>query len=392
MESYTDKIKLNIEDFGRKIAELIPPQPPTSEDLVENQSPASSSSLPVELNLIKVELFLQDADISAIEIVKLLCYSLLSGEYVCLENLKENLNVVENSVKNFIKDSDYLPGSVQKKIFEYSSCVTIVIEAYKIFIQNISNNYSKDRINFIFSENNHFEDVIKESDLSEKLDSICDYFILLLEVTFTDHFPSNENSYVTRLFAFENKITALKVQEYNELTKVITIKIKFLQHKWKERNVSDNPNSHIYLSDGDVRVVENFKNDENLKLKEWLKIIETQYELISKTWMYILEDRVKSFRELDLDKLKILEIHQLIKYYKDVKPNYEKLIEISNHLINREVVNPNIYNNYSKIISINYSLNNKFSLFLQQNKDLDKIKKEYLKVKSKIAGGVYNFF
>lgn len=392
MESYIDKIMLNIDEFEKKFAELIPPLTLPSEELAKKPSTDPSTLLTVELDETQTELFLQDADISAIEIVRQLCYSLLLGEYVFLENLKDCLNDAEDRVKNIIKDSDYLPGSIQKKIFEYISCVTIVIEGYKIFIQKISNNYSKDKINFIFSENNHFEDVIKESDLSDKLASICDYFILFLEVTFTDHFPSNENGYVTRLFAFENKITALKVQEYNDLTKVITIKIKFLQHKWKERNVTDNPNSHIYLSDGDIRVVENFKNDENLKLKEWLNIIETQYELISKSWMYILEERVRPFKELDLDELKILEIHQLIKYYKDVKPNYDKLVEISNHLISRPVDNPNIYNKYSKIISINYSLNNKFSLFLEQNKDLDRIKKEYLTVKNKIAGGVYNFF
>lgn len=82
------------------------------------------------------------------------------------------------------------------------------------------------------------------------------------------------------------------------------------------------------MSDGSVKAVEDFK-EENEKLNEWCEIIQTQYELISKNWIYILESRVKSYKNSKLENLKILQIHQLIKYYKDVKPNSSKLQEIS---------------------------------------------------------------
>lgn len=392
MESWIDKIMLNIADFEKKFVEFYTPTIPViTGDTTKSGAAIKPLEESKELGETKVELFLQDADISAIEIVRLLCCSLLSGQYVYDENLKNSLNVIEDKVKDFIKITDYLPINIQKKIFDYLSCVTIVIEGYKIFVQNISNKYSIDRIDFIFSENNHLENVIKESNLSEKLDNISDYFLFLLDVTFIDHFPSNEDEYITTVFNLERKITSLKVQEYNDLTKNILVKIKFLQHKWKERKVSEAPNSHLYLSDGNIRVVENFK-EENEKLKDWCDIIETQYELISKNWVHILEKRIKPYKEKNLNDLKILEIHQLIKYYKDVKPNYDKLVEISKHLNKRDETSLNVYNKYAKIISVNYSLNNCFSLFLHQNKDLDIVKYEYLKVKNKIKGGVYNFF
>ena len=390
MESYIDLILANIESFEKNLS-VFNSKFTTSELAVNPQEEDSPQEEGEQLAEIQIELFLQDVDNSAVEIVKLLCHSLLSGEYIYAEDIKKSLNLIEEKVKDFIKNTDYLPTDIQSKIFEYSSCVTIIIEGYKIFIQDISNKYSTERIEFLFSQNNQFENVIKESDLSGKLDSITDYFFYLIAITHIDHFPSNENEYITSLFDLEKKINNLKIHEYTDLTRNVLIKIKFLMHKWKERKVSENPKSHLYLLDGDIKTVENFK-EENLKLKEWCEIIETQYELISKSWIHILESRVKPYKHKNLSDLKVLEIHQLIKYYKDVKPDYTKLNDIFIYLKNKADVNVNNYDIYANIIATNYSLNNSFSLFLELNKDLTIIKEKYSKVKDEIKGEINNFF
>jgi hypothetical protein len=390
MESYIDLILANIESFEGNLS-VFNSKFTNSELAVNQQEEDSQQEKGEPLTEIQIELFLQDVDNSAVEIVKLLSYSLLSGEYIYAEDIKKSLNIIEGKVKDFIKNTDYLPTDIQSKIFEYSSCITIIIEGYKIFIQDISNQYSTDRIEFLFSQNNQFENVIKESDLSGKLASITDYFFYLISITHIDHFPSNENEYITDLFDLEKKINNLKIHEYTDITRNILIKIKFLMHKWKERKVSENPKSHLYLLDGDIKTVENFK-EENLKLKEWCEIIETQYELISKSWIHILESRVKPYKHKNLSDLKVLEIHQLIKYYKDVKPDYTKLNDIYIYLRDKTDLNANNYDVYANIVATNYSLNNSFSLFLELNRDLTIIKEKYTKVKDGIKGEINNFF
>lgn len=337
------------------------------------------------------ELFIQEIENSTIDIVRLFCFSLLSGEYVSISDLVEKLKVVDEKVKDLIKNGDFLSNNIQTKIFEYTSAITIIVEGYKSFTHDISNKYSSDRINFIFSENNKFESILRESKLSKKLYSLTHYFFCLLGINHIDHCPSNENDYIADLFDFEKKIKNLKIQEYNDLTKDILIKIKFLQHKWKQRKVSENPSAHLYFSDGSVKAVEDFK-DENEKLKEWCEIIQTQYELISKNWIYILESRVKSYKNSKLEDLKISEIHQLIKYYKDVKPNSSKLQEISTFFENKNIETLSNYDRYVNVIETNYSLNNSFSLFVASNKNNNIIKEEYLLVKKRIKGEINNFF
>ena len=217
MEIYVDKILSSINTFEQKFTEFNRPSS-------ENETSESKE--------LKNEIFIQEVDQSAIDIVRLFSCSLLSGEYIHTNDLISCLDEIENKVKDFNKNADFFSNyDIQAKIFEYSSTITIVVEGYKIFIQGIHNKYSTSRINFLFSENNTFESVVKESNPSEKLNFIIDFFFCLLGVTHIDHSPSNENEYITNLFDLERKLTNLKVHEYSDLAKDVLIKIKFLKHK-----------------------------------------------------------------------------------------------------------------------------------------------------------------
>lgn len=338
------------------------------------------------------ELFVQSVDISVIELIKQLSFSLLSGEYISIENIIETLNSIENRVKDFPNKTTSLPNHLQVKIFEYSSSVNISIELYIIFIRDISNSYSTDRLDFLFSHNNQFEKIIKESDLSNKIYQVTEYFFSLINLSRIDHFPSNENNYISNLFNVEKRIKNLDLQEYSIITKNVNTKISFLKHKWKSRKFNENPLSILYEEDGIIKSIEDFKDDNNSKLNEWADIIETQYELISRDWKRILELRVKNYKgEEDFDKLEILEIHQLIKFYKDVKPNYPKLKLIKKHLADKIGSSTNKYDKYAFSVSYNYSLNNCFSLFLSNN-NFEEIKNEYSKIKDGTKGNLNNFF
>lgn len=362
----------------------------------EQQTLPTLEILPVlenPLTEIEEELFVQSVDISVIEVIKQLSFSLLSGEYISIDNIIENLKGIENTVKDFPNKTNSLPTNLQVKIFEYSSSINMSIEGYIIFIRDISNVYSNDRLDFLFSHNNQIEKIIKESNLSNKIDRVTDYFFYLISLSRIDHFPSNENDYISSLFEVEKRIKNLDLQEYSTITKNVFTKISFLKHKWKSRKFNKNPTSTLYEEDGIIKNIEDFKDDDNAKLKEWSDIIETQYELISKDWKYILQSRVKDYKgEEDFNNLKILQIHQLIKYYKDVKPNYTRLKEIKKYLKKKVELSTNTYNKYASGVSYNYSLNNCFSLFLANDSNFESVKNEYFKIKDVTKGSINNFF
>jgi hypothetical protein len=394
--SYIENIISKINVFEEKITRLETKFSDFQLAVTEQQTLPTLETLPVlqiPLTEVEEELFIQSVDISVIDIIKQLSFSLLSGEYISIENIIESLNSIENTVKDFPNKTNSLSQNLQVKIFEYSSSVNMSIEAYIIFIRDISNIYSNDRLDFLFSHNNQIEKIIKESNLSNKIDRVTDYFFCLISLSRIDHFPSNENDYISYLFDVEKKIKNLDLQEYSFITKNIFTKISFLKHKWKSRKFNKNPNSTLYEEDGIIKNIEDFKDYANPKLKEWSDIIETQYELISKDWKYILQSRVKEYKgEEDFNNLKTLQIHQLIKYYKDVKPNYTRLKEIKKYLKKKVELSTNSYDKYASGVSYNYSLNNCFSLFLANNSNFESVKDEYFKIKDVTKGNINNFF
>lgn len=382
--SFIKQIISKIGVFEDKITEL---------EIKFSTSQESSEPIEISVSEIEEELFIQSVDISVIEIIKYLSYSLLSGEYIYIEDITDSLVNIENSVKDFPNKSNTLSSKLQAKIYEFSSSVNMSIEAYIIFIRDISNNYSNDRLDFLFSHNNQIEKIIKESNLSNKIDRVTDYFFYLISLSRIDHFPSNENNFISYLIDVEKKIRNLDLQEYSTITKNIFTKINFLKHKWKSRKFNENPTSTIYEEDGMIKYIEDFKEINNPKLKEWADIIETQYELMSRDWKYILETRIKNYKsEIDLNKLKVLEIHQLIKYYKDVKPNLVRLSQIKKHLLERTELISGEYDKYVSVVSYNYSLNNYFSLFISNEKEFKNVNDEYLKIKDRTKGNLNNFF
>lgn len=81
---------------------------------------------------LKNEIFIQEIENSTIDIVRLFCFSLLSGEYISISDLVEKLKLVDEKVKDLIKNGDFLSNNIQTKIFEYTSAVTIIVEGLSL--------------------------------------------------------------------------------------------------------------------------------------------------------------------------------------------------------------------------------------------------------------------
>ena len=107
--SFIQKIIIEINDFERKITEL-------ETRFLDNQFPNVQHEVsplifltPViytvsntSFSQIQEELFIQFVEISVVDIIKQLSYSLLSGEYISLDNIIDSLISIENTLNNYL--------------------------------------------------------------------------------------------------------------------------------------------------------------------------------------------------------------------------------------------------------------------------------------------------
>lgn len=342
-------------------------------------------------NETRVELYVQELDDLLKITVRNLSLSLLNGEYVTVNTLRENCSKLKENLNKSPEITGAFNGSLQNKILEYSIGIGFLLDSYSFFINEISNYFSEDKKNFAFSKKSRMSRISK-SILTSSSEDALDYFLILIWLHQIDHFPSNTNEYISSIFELENDLLEVNILEFADITENVKSKINFLKHKWKKRKFDENPDLIQYRIDGEIRIVEDYIGD-NIQLQNWIDIIETQYELTSNNWKNELKNRVKPYKNLPTDNLTLLQIHQLIKFSKDVKKDALSLNRYCEELKLR--LNNSIEESYDKYvlgISYNYSLNNQFSLFLEDQPNYDLVRKEYLNIKSKIQGNVNNFF
>lgn len=394
MEIFVSQIVSIIDDFEKSSSAV-------GEAFAKNQNiPNSegSTSQPVEdseenKSSLAKEVFLQEIERYLIEIYKLLNYSLLSGEYIYNENIKADLeNIIENKLSSLFSSTDSFEAELQNKILEFITAVKIGCSNYSVFINNVENEYSYDKVDYLFTFSQLIRKEINNTSLSSNTNNLFTYFRYNVQLSLADHFFSSDDTQFMRLFEIENSIDEVELIDFESITKVIKFKIGFLEHKWKARKQEENPSSIHYSIDGKTNILSEYIT-ENKKIKEWSEIIDSHYQLYTQNWEHNIEKRIKPFKNKELKDLTYLELHQLIKYYKDVNKNISKLDEISKFISNKKSNEmKNYYDRYALNIISNYSLNNWFSLFLEKNESIANIKDFYLKTKSKLKGEVNNFF
>ncbi len=365
----------------------------TNKSIVDNRTGNTSPSLEsIEEKLIEV--YSQSQYEELINILKKINYSLISGEYIANIEIKTDIEKVIIKLSETVNISNDF-DDLQTKIFGLVSTVKIALEAYKIFIQEIENKFSSERIDYLFSFNQQIEKEYSniESTIESTIEyqNLINYFLNNLYLSNVDHFSSIEDNQFEILFKIEKFIENCDIIPLEEISKLIKIKIGFLEHKWKARKQEENPSAIFYLIDNKSYTIDEFKSTNN-KLNEWSEIINSHYQLYITNWAHNTENRVKFYKDKSLSELNFLQIHQLIKYYKDVKKVPHKLKEISKFLLEKAKEENSFYNSYALNIISNYALNNKFSLFLESNSDLAVIRNEYKNTKEKIKGEINNFF
>lgn len=326
------------------------------------------------------------------DIIKLLSISVLCGEYIKIETLLSDLQEIESRIQELPNKTNDLPLNIQDQIFEISSAIIVLIENYKDFYNEVENYYSDNRVEFLLKRNNLIQKELNKENLKQETKRLILYFTNLLRISKIDHYPSTEDRYILEVFTAQSLLDNFS-PSFRDLTSVINIKINFLKFKWKERRLQENPFIHSYLEDGEHKRIEDFTT-ENEKLKYWRDIINSQYELTA-SWKAVIRDRVKPYKNKLFENLENkLQIHQLLKYFKDVDVNGGKLSEISTFLFSKKSENENInfYDRYAESVFCNYSINNEFSNFIENEMSIEKINERFEIASSKIDDNTNNYF
>ncbi|KGO84645.1 hypothetical protein Q765_20520 [Flavobacterium rivuli WB 3.3-2 = DSM 21788] len=362
-----------------------------SEAPIINSIAENNNSHYEERLLLKKDIFFQQSDDYIKDIYKLLNYSLLIGEYIYNVNIKTELEGIEDRLSTTLNLTNSFHLELQTKISEFISAVKIGCSSYKIFIKRIENEYSLDKVEYLFSSDQQIRREFNKSTLSKYSENLWRYLVNNIDLSFYDHFFSSENRQFEGLYTIEKVIEELDILEFVKVTKVIKFKISYLEHKWKARKQQENPSAIHYSIDGNTNTLEEYQSD-NSKLIDWSKLIDSHYELFN-NWKHETQKRIKAIKNSELSTLNTIQIHQLIKYNKDVHRNYQKLKEISSHLLKKQSdVNTNFYDKYALNIISNYALNNAFSSYIEKTDNIYDIKEEYNKTKRLLKGEINNFF
>ncbi|MDO4225483.1 MAG: hypothetical protein Q4C75_06280, partial [Bergeyella zoohelcum] len=149
-------------------------------------------------------------------------------------------------------------------------------------------------------------------------------------------------------------------------------KANFLLFKWQKRSEKNN-NKVAFIVDGEEK--ENYEAEfinYGGKWKEMVEYISNHY--LDSDSNYQIK---KSFQKLigkNFEDYSCQDIHLYIKYYKDVENDLKKLDEIIEFIKSKP--NNEIYS-----IIYKYAINNRFSLFIENCNDKNKIYEEYSKIK-----------
>ncbi len=263
------------------------------------------------------------------------------------ENIYVKYIGLKGIVSNCLSTIEYLLSFIEKK-FKFSDIGTVFI------IGNIEEDETISNSEFEIDEN-----ILRNYKL----------FHYNISVLSNDFGLKYDRTLVDVLTSIQKEIRS----EYSDIlySKQICFKANFLVHKIFLRTIHTKEIDRVTIQDGskeyyfDIR-----KMPENKRFHVWSSYIKNHYQL-NKSWELELKKTIKNDKidEKSLDELNYFQIHRLIKFYKDILPNIEKITEIRQYIQSQynQFEKDNVsFDKYANAITLNYVANNEFSLFLEQ--------------------------
>lgn len=197
------------------------------------------------------------------------------------------------------------------------------------------------------------------------------FFNLVVNVYRIDHFFDDSTRTYRTINQLEN---SLKKHQRTKYHTSIKEKLKYLKLKWEIRQKSYKKSNaklaKAYLVDDELFISTDkidYKTSID-KLKKWQEYTECYYELDD--WKSNLNKITTEFKHKDYSELSTLELLFLLKDFKDVNKDYESLKEVVLEFEKRFTKHCHTEQRFLYNKTYLYSLNNQFSLLLEQT-DVD---------------------
>lgn len=300
--------------------------------------------------------------------------SVLSGEYISNTNFNSDLQDLDNFIdRNF----SYFGDDTIQAVFDSTiknnliGSIKIALNFYKTFFKLLEAFSKYPNIDVISISNPTVSKLISDTNFDKQIKEKLEFFSLTIALARYDHFLRDDVGFYDDLIEIELHIknSSLPPATPNKFAVVLREKVQYLKYKWeiRQRTLYGKKN-HIYmksyLTDGELKFIDDSPTNKSREtiLSRWQDYLESHYELGE--WKSKIETDINNIDRTKLNKLSILELHKLIKYYKDVSPNYDNLSEIVTEIEIRLNNTISEIHTYNKIYS--YALNNQFSSLLEQ--------------------------
>lgn len=324
------------------------------------------------------------------------CKSIIIGEYVYVDIqvvLTQIMSCCNRIYENILFFENIQLHSYTEK---FVKIIQDINSAYLKFSKQIVIHTSNPNTEIVFTTSKDFsEDSIYSSTFDDGVIQGCLNVFQLIGLANYDHFFDESISYFKSLLNFENRLNP--TQTPSKYFGIMHDKIGFLKYKWSVRQITTakylKTTNHQkgYIIDDELIFIHQqpqFINDIS-KLKEWKEYLDCHYEFIDNSNFY--NSKINHI-VINNDSLTLFDTHLLIKYFKDVKPNYQNLKETVEKFANREAEFTD--NKHLFFKDLNYALNNQFSMLIEQSDISDD---EVKQLKNKIDSlqnriGYDNFF
>ena len=332
------------------------------------------------------------SDSSIREIVKLLSYSLLSGEFLSIKAVDEQLSTLIKQIQELVTIVQLSP-ELSKEWLSFSDAIVYCLEEYQKFVNYLVANFTKNRSDDYFIIEDESIDAIPH--LSDELQNVIRIFTLTLKVSRKDLLINSDRSELQSLTLLRKQVDKLSSIQ-KSVAHALDIKLEFLIHKWGQRYKRENPTSAIKYRIGNTEESPDQFNSQIPALKDWKDKIHYHYDFCKDKKQYthyihnILDEKRKGYDNINLS---LLKLHGLIKYYKDFSKSEPELKQIVDHLLQKDYSEEHDYDQYCIEIFRNYAINNYFSL-VSENKTLglDEYQRIYKDCKSKLNHLSENYF
>lgn len=349
--------------------------------------------------------YLEDINIQIIE------GAFLDKEFRKIVNkIKNNLGEILDSLKIYF---EYLKSNIffqnLKKELEYC-------QKSLYFLNSITANllYNKRTIRYQISSNNLelFDNILLDNNCVFKAIEILSYNIYLVKCDI--NLSIDNRDLITNIEQINLNLKVLSLEtitdKFNDVIEILKSKSSFFKRKIllrKSQEIIDDVNNNDIEKEIYVLSKNEFTKFSSDKIvsspsthifKDWLEYLNNHYEL-NESSKFNITKKVGVFPDdLLSGKFSTIEIHRLIKYFKDIHPKNEKAVslkylnKIKDYIVYKANLSENEFDKYAYKICLIYCYNNIFSFLETQGED-ELLITQYEDYKmNKLVKGSKNYF